>query len=110
MRRLVWVLALWPALAAADRMTLLSGAEIEEALSGRALVYTDGATQDFRASGATLYNAGRDSWGTWSVRGNQYCSQWPPSDGWSCYDVATNGTQIRFIADDDSYSDGTYSD
>ena len=93
-----------------DMFVRLTGEGIVAALQDRALVYDDGATQDFRASGATLYNAGSDSWGTWAVRGDQYCSQWPPTDGWTCYDVALSGRFVRFLSDDGSYSEGTYTD
>lgn len=108
MGRFTWVLVLFPLCAAADGFGLLDGPQIETALTDRALVYDDGATQDFRASGRTLYNAGRDSWGYWAVRGDQYCSQWPPTDGWYCYDVSQNGDVVRFIAEDGSFSVGTY--
>jgi len=109
MRGLVLGLALMPNLAAAE-FQALTGAQIEAALSGRALVYDDGSTQDFRPSGRTLYNAGRPSWGYWAARGDTYCSQWPPSDGWTCYDMARQGDVLRFIAQDGSFTDGTYSD
>ncbi|SLN59311.1 hypothetical protein PSJ8397_03149 [Pseudooctadecabacter jejudonensis] len=92
------------------QMEPMTGPQIAAALTDRALVYDDGATQDFRASGRTLYNAGRDSWGYWAVRGDQYCSQWPPSDGWFCYDMARQGDGLRFIAEDGSFTDGTYRD
>lgn len=74
----------------------MRGADITEALTGRALQY-DSAWQDFRASGRTLYNAGRDSWGYWRVEGDQYCSMWPPSDLWACYDMERAGDRLRFI-------------
>ena len=48
------------------------------------------------ASGRTLYHAGRDSWGYWIVRGDLYCSQWPPSDRWDCYGMTRAGDNIRF--------------
>ncbi len=100
--------AVLPVKLAADGFAVMDGAQIKAALTDRALVYGDGSTQDFRASGRTLYNAGRDSWGYWAVRGDQYCSQWPPADGWYCYDMARNGDVMRFIAEDGSYSDGVY--
>ena len=82
---------------------------IAEALIGRTLKY-ESAWQDFRASGRTLYNAGSDSWGTWTTRGDQYCSQWPPSAAWNCFDVAISGdaTQIRFRGAGNDISIGTY--
>jgi hypothetical protein len=57
----------------------MDGAQIIQTLTGHSLKY-DNATQDFRASGRTLYNAGQDSWGYWAVRDDKYCSMWPPSD------------------------------
>lgn len=99
-----------PSVALADRFTTLTGEQIAQVLTGRSVVYADGATQDFRASGATLYNAGRDAWGTWAVRGDQYCSQWPPTDGWTCYGVGGNGIAVIFTSGDDSYSIGTFTD
>ena len=84
---------------------------IVEALSGRKLQY-ENAWQDFRASGATLYNAGQDSWGTWTTRGAQYCSQWPPSARWACFDVALSedGTKVRFEGTGNDISIGVYTD
>ncbi|MEN8841933.1 MAG: hypothetical protein ABF288_12500 [Octadecabacter sp.] len=108
MRQFWTVLAVLPSLAAADEFVTLTGDGISAALTDRVLVYAAGETQDFRASGATLYNAGQDSWGTWAVRGDRYCSQWPPSDGWTCYEVALSGITVRFISADGSFSDGTY--
>ena len=102
-----FALSMAPALA--DEWRNLTGPEIAEALTGRTLDY-DGAWQDFRASGATLYNAGADSWGTWTTRGDQYCSQWPPSATWACYDVAlrTDGQAVRFSGLPGDVTIGTY--
>lgn len=74
----------------------MSGAQIAQALTGRVLQY-DSAWQDFRASGRTRYNAGRDSWGYWRVEGDRYCSMWPPSDLWACYDMERSKDRLRFI-------------
>ncbi|SFS07598.1 hypothetical protein [Yoonia litorea] len=95
--------------AQADGWRVMSGAEITRALTDRTLIYS-AATQRFYASGRTLYDAGRESWGYWAVRGDQYCSQWPPSDGWDFYDMATDGTQLRFIASDGSTTDGAFAE
>ena len=89
----------------ADEWKELSGDEIKEALTGVRLQY-DGAWQDFRASGRTLYNAGRDSWGYWDVRGDEYCSQWPPADGWDCYKMAAKPGMLRFIGHFGDVTDG----
>jgi hypothetical protein len=88
----------------------LSRSEIGETLSDRKLVY-DGATQVFYASGRTLYNAGRDSWGYWQVRGDSYCSQWPPSGLWDCYqlDIGPAG-QLRFVGSGGSFSTGVFAE
>lgn len=110
MRRFIWSLALIPSVAGAQGFASMDGPEISTALTDRALVYTDGATQTFGASGSTMYNAGRPSWGHWAVRGDQYCSQWPPSDGWACYDMSRAGAVFRFISQDGSFSDGSYRD
>jgi len=85
----------------------LTGPEIREALTGRTVDYA-GQWQDFRASGRTLYFSGRESWGYWQVRGDQYCSMWPPSDLWACYDMARRGDTLRFIGAAGDVSEATY--
>lgn len=83
---------------------------IRTALEGRTLQY-ENATQEFRASGRTLYTyGGQDSWGYWRVEGDQYCSQWPPSDLWACYSIAISGETIRFIGEGDDVTVGIYVD
>ena len=64
----------------------LTGPEITAILTG-AEVNGEGTRQEFHESGRTLYHDGRASWGYWRVEGDQYCSQWPPSDAWTCYDM-----------------------
>lgn len=96
--------------AVAQDWTVLRGDAVRAALEGRKVVYPSGAWQDFRASGKTLYNAGRDSWGNWRVQGDQYCSQWPPSDLWACYDMMGNDVAVRFIGTGEDITDGTYVD
>ena len=75
----------------------LEGDEIRAVLTGKTVEY-ESAWQDFRASGATLYNAGADSWGRWDVQNGRYCSQWPPDASWSCYevDLSADGARVRF--------------
>lgn len=75
----------------------LAGPAISEALSDQSLDYGGGITQRFDTSGETHYFAGRPSLGYWGVRGDQYCSVWPPSDIWSCFDVMGSSAGIRFI-------------
>ena len=90
----------------------LNAAEINAALSARVLQYEDKAIQDFFADGRTLYQTNDASWGRWRVDYNQYCSQWPPADGWACYDVykSPDGLQVRFRAQDGYQTDGRYID
>ncbi len=73
-----------PAWAAEGRP--LFGPGIAQLLTG-AEVIGEGTRQKFYESGRTLYNDGRDSWGYWRVEGDRYCSQWPPQEGWICYDM-----------------------
>lgn len=109
MRRIALILALWlPVSALAEEWATLMGADLRAALEGRELVYGSGAVQDFRASGRTLYNAGQDSWGYWRIQGDQYCSQWPPSDLWACYAMARKGDRLRFIGAGGDVTDGRY--
>jgi len=85
----------------------MTTAEITAALSDAKLVY-DPAWQEFYASGRTLYDAGRPSWGTWEARDDQYCSQWPPASGWACYDMErnTNTGNLRFIGESGDVTEG----
>ncbi len=48
----------------------------------------------------TIYNVmpTSSSNGLWDARGDHYCSQWPPTENWSCYDMTGDGTQLTFIA------------
>lgn len=103
---LVWMCAGGAALASEDWHTL-TGGEIREALTDRKLQYRT-AWQEFRSSGRTLYNAGNDSWGYWRVESDQYCSMWPPSDLWACYDMARSGQNLRFIGAGGDVTDAVY--
>ena len=109
MRYICAVVALVASPVAAGDWQALDGEGIREALTDRAVVY-EGAWQRFYASGRTLYNAGQDSWGTWDVRGEQYCSQWPPNSAWSCYDVdvSADGSAVRFRGFGDDVSVGRF--
>ena len=111
--RPIWLLIalLAPNVARAEGWTRLDSAGIEAALIDRALRY-EGAWQDFSASGSTRYVTDRESLGRWAARDGQYCSVWPPSDTWACYDVdrSGDGESIRFVAGDGSASVGTYAE
>lgn len=108
MRRFALILALLGGQVAAEDWHPMTGPQIREALSGRMLAYGAAARQEFRKSGRTLYDAGSPSWGRWAVRDDQYCSCWPPSDLWTCYDVARRGDSLRFIDQNGEFTDGTY--
>lgn len=103
-------LAVAPMTVLANNWQLLSGEAALAALEDRKLVYDNGAWQEFRASGRTLYNAGEDSWGYWAIRDGQYCSQWPPADLWACYDLSTDGAVIRFTGAAGDVTDGRYAE
>lgn len=86
-----------PGAAVAEGWQPLSGPEISEALTGQSVAY-EAARQSFFASGRTLYVTVEDSWGSWRVEGDAYCSQWPPQDDWDCYQVllSADGREVRF--------------
>ena len=108
MRILTWVFASVVGIgtaADADPWKTLSGEEITAVLTGATLDY-DERWQDFRVSGRTLYFSGAESGGFWDVRADQYCSMWPPSDLWACYDIAQSGDLIRFIGAAGDVTDG----
>lgn len=90
----------------------LNGAELAALLSEGRWHYERGAWQEFRPSGRTLYTAGEPSWGRWQAQNDRYCSQWPPSATWDCYDVDrdlgyASGARIRFVDDWGNVSVGT---
>jgi len=89
--------------AVAQDWIAMTGVQIRAALTDHTVIY-EAARQDFLASGRTVFNAGADSWGYWVVQGDQYCSQWPPSDRWDCYDMTRHGDLVRFL---DSFGNAT---
>ena len=110
MRRFALILALWPGLLAAEEFRHLSGAEIQSALTAKKLGYGEGIWQTLDDAGGTQYFSGRPSAGRWAVREGQYCSLWPPSDLWACYDVQQSGDVIRFVDENGGVTDGTYAE
>jgi hypothetical protein len=104
-------LALWAGLgltpALAEGWERLDGPAITAALAARVLGYPDGTLQDFFADGRTLYG---ESFGRWEVRDDRFCSLWPPSDRWTCFDVDRQRLDIRFTADDGTVTIGRYVD
>ena len=70
----------------------LKGPEIEALLNGNTVSgqNINGVwKQYFNANGETIYVAPEKppSIGEWNVKGDQFCSQWPPSDHFVCYAV-----------------------
>ena len=106
--RLIALLALLPMAAQAHGPLPLTGPQIEAVLDDATVIYQGGEIQTFYKSGRTLYNNGQPSWGYWTVRGNQYCSQWPPADGWDCYAVAGAHNTILFISSTGYVTAGTF--
>ena len=77
----------------------LNNAEID-ALLPTIIAEGKDTRQTFSAKGATNYtDRGRDSFGTWAARGDQYCSQWPPANGWACYDVLVDGDTLIWVGE-----------
>lgn len=54
----------------------------------------DSWRQFFSKGGQTIYvdSSGQKTFGQWMVRGDKYCSTWPPSDRWVCYGVEDGKT------------------
>lgn len=50
--------------------------------------------QSFAKNGETVYidASGAKTIGEWLVRGDKYCSLWPPSDRWVCYEMESGNT------------------
>lgn len=88
----------------------LTGPGIAAILAGKTVIGDDWR-QHFHADGRTAYAADRrDSMGVWQVRGDRYCSQWPPSTHWACYDmtrrVEDGATIVVWIDPDGARTEG----
>ncbi len=108
MRMIALVLMCLPGVAAAQEWVRQDDAGIMDALGGKTLRYDAYTIQHFGKAGDTQYITERAADGRWAARGGQYCSVWPPSDTWACYDVYLSGQQVRFVGSDRSESTGTY--
>ena len=97
------VLGAFSGLAARAEPHRLTGTAIEELLPRHRWRYEDESTQVFFASGGTNYYSSRLTRGRWRVEGDRYCSVWPPSDVWACYDVFADaqedGTLVIIFVD-----------
>jgi hypothetical protein len=80
----------------------LNGAAIAALLSDQVMTGENKGRpwqQIFHKTGATFYTTGgAQSQGRWEVRGDQYCSVWPPSPAWACYDMVQDGEIYIFIS------------
>jgi len=103
----VMILAASPALA--QEWRALSGAEIKAALTDRQVRYIS-AAQVFYADGSTIYQSQGGSAGFWDVRGDEYCSNWPPIKEWACYGVEleASGEKLRFVDAQGNYTAGKF--
>jgi hypothetical protein len=69
----------------------LKGADVEATLNDMTAYYlplsATSARQYFNKNGETIYidAAGAKTIGEWLVRGDGYCSVWPPSEHYVCY-------------------------
>ena len=90
----------------------LTGPQIELTLEDITIWYEPltetSARQFFSRNGQTPYmdGDGDKTFGIWLVRGDKYCSQWPPSDRFVCYGVERKTTpegvtRITFISGGD---------
>jgi hypothetical protein len=54
----------------------------------------DSWRQSFARNGETIYvdASGAKTFGEWLVRGDKYCSLWPPSDRWVCYEMESGAS------------------
>jgi hypothetical protein len=83
----------------------LDGAGIAAALDGKTISGERGGkawVQTFDAAGVTVYTAAGEaaSEGRWRVREDRFCSQWPPSPAWACYDMFADGDVVVFVGED----------
>ncbi|MEY1555137.1 hypothetical protein AB3Y40_05830 [Yoonia sp. R2331] len=107
MRALAVVLMCLPGMAAAQDWVRQDDAGIMAALGGKTVRYDAYTIQHFSKAGDTQYITERAADGRWAARAGQYCSVWPPSDTWTCYDFYLAGDLVQFIGSDRSVSQGT---
>ena len=68
----------------ADRIhELLAGAKAV----GEDFEQTFGDPRGHESAPTSYWQGNQGSFGRWKVVNDQYCSQWPPNESWSCYDV-----------------------
>ena len=114
MRPALHVFLLLAAASPANAEEVLNGSAITALLYDRSLYGMESGApveQIFQVNGLTFYLAnGASSSGNWEVRGNSYCSVWPPNPTWSCYEVLADGESVIFVAKDGKRSHMSKSD
>lgn len=95
--RLILFFVVWANPLMAQDWQKLDGLEINQALKSQTFDFGMGK-QDFLPDGRTSYQEQEKSWGRWKIKNGQYCSLWPPSDVWVCYDLESKhfGLWLRF--------------
>jgi hypothetical protein len=91
--------------AATGAETMADGARIRSLLDDTTVAGNQNGRpweQDFEKGGRTFYRAEGDplSEGRWRIKGDRFCSQWPPSRAWTCYSILADGDAIAFVPDD----------
>ena len=87
------------AAAAQDFAPVAEDAAITALLAGQVVVFDAYTYQSFGADGRTQFVTERMADGLWEARDGRYCSQWPPSERWDCYDLSVDGQDVRFTSD-----------
>jgi hypothetical protein len=80
----------------------LNAMQIHELLSDR-IIYSvptvAPSEQLFQKAGATYFSEnGNQTQGSWKIENDKYCSVWPPSENWVCYEMTREGNLINFIS------------
>jgi hypothetical protein len=82
----------------------LDGKTLKDLLSDISLTSVENGRvieQVFQKGGATFtvdIESQAQSRGFWRIEGDKYCSQWPPSEHWSCYDVFGTDDGVVFVS------------
>ncbi|WP_075995325.1 hypothetical protein [Salaquimonas pukyongi] len=60
---------------------------------------TFGDPRGHESAPTSYWQGNQGSFGRWKVANGQYCSQWPPNEAWSCYDVfwSAEGGQTTIV-------------
>lgn len=108
MRGTVILTVIWFAgTAQGQEWTLLDDAGIMATLAGNTVQYDAYTVQSFAEDGKSLFVTERAADGIWAARDGKYCIAWPPSEQWECFDLYQAGDKVRFVAEDQSASEGT---